>query len=532
MCVSSLPGGGPGAAATGRPGNNHCRRQGLTNERRKVKHLSTLILSVPAFTLKSTWLALGGANQTPRLTEPSLAVRNVAYGLSALPRGALIQSAELRVACELSGQGTFLIQGSPDLVQDLRLLIYPDMYGYYTDLTVPFSFRASIGVSGEGYHRVTAEVSSAVLTVEYTLSDIVYPEEAADAGPFRSAARSLLPRGILQFPDGSRMVIGAESILSFRIDQGIDDGPLLGRACAAMLSVRLANAAREWYPGGALRGEKPLLGSWLSLYLTGGTFSVPLGAFRLEEMTGEEEGLYLELRGFDAMAALLERPWQQVGLPASLKELTDRAAALSGLSAAGTLPCNGTVSSAVQPVPAEGGTIRKALASLCGAGGAFSMIGPDGTLEIRPVWPENETALAVGPEQILRLSHDESAFSFRHLAVQPADTAAAESRRLYSLDGSEPNGENTLLISGNPLFPDNSPQLSALAEPLKAALTGANWQALRMTWRWEPAACLGTPLTVTTAGGETIRTVLCGQSIIWEGGLRAEAYCGIPTDLF
>ena len=494
--------------------------------------MPTLTLSLSPFTLRSTWVGMANPGQYAQLTVPSEANRNVVYGVSALPRGAVVESAVLTVERTLSGPGTFLVQRSPELTQDLRALIQPEISGTFPDLTVNFFFQAA-ATGGSGFHEVRAEISSAELTISYTLPDDPAPEPKPDAAPFRAPARKLTPRGVLQFPDGSRLAVGAESILSFRVDQGVDDGPLLGKACAAMLSIRLANAEGEWMPGGSLRGRRPLLGAWLSLFLAGegenGPFSVPLGSFRLEEMAGEENGLFLELRGFDAMAASLEKPWQPLALPATLNELKNRAVALGGLPVSGSLPCNGGTSCAVQPVPAEGGTIREALANICGAGGAFALIAPDGTLRIRAVNTAGETPVQIGPDQTLRLAHDERAFSFRHLLVQPDGTAGAEDLRAFSLDESEPTGENALMIRRNPLFPYNSPQLGALSEPLKAALTGAGWQALSLTWRWEPAAVLGTPLEVTTRDGNVIRSVLCGQSISWDGGLRAEAWCGVET---
>ena len=248
-------------------------------------------------------------------------------------------------------------------------------------------------------------------------------------------------------------------------------------------------------------------------------------------MAGEEDGLFLELRGFDAMAAVLEKPYQPLQLPASLSALLGRAVSLGGLPVSGALPCNADTACSVQPVPAEGGTVRKALANICEAGGAFADITPDGAMRIRGVNTAGETPVRIGPDQILRLAHDERAFSFRHLLVQPDGTAGTEDLRSYSLDQSEPAGENALLIRRNPLFPYNSPQLSALAGPLKTALSGAAWQALQMTWRWEPAAVLGTPLEVTKPNGEVIRSVLCGQTLWWDGGLRAEAWCCVETGI-
>ena len=52
-----------------------------------------------------------------------------------------------------------------------------------------------------------------------------------------------------------------------------------------------------------------------------------------------------------------------------------------------------------------------------------------------------------------------------------------------------------------------------------------------MTWRWEPAAVLGAPLEVTKPNGEVIRSVLCGQTLWWDRGLRAEAWCCVETGI-
>ena len=152
-------------------------------------------------------------------------------------------------------------------------------------------------------------------------------------------------------------------------------------------------------------------------------------------------------------------------------------------------------------------------------------------MRIRAVNTAGETPVRIGPDQTLRLAHDERAFSFRHLLVQPDGTAGADSLRTFSLDESGPTGENALLIRRNPLFPDNSPLVGALGENLRTALAGASWQALSITWRWEPAAQLGTPLEVTTKDGNVIGSALYGQNLGWDGGLRAEAWCCVETEI-
>ena len=492
--------------------------------------MSTLILSVPPFILSSGWMVVAGQNITPVVSESFLARESAVFGLSALPRGARVESAVLSVAVSLTGPGEFLVQGSPELTQDLTGLIYANASGSFEDLALSFSFRARITSGSRGYHRVKAKVSSAVLTVGYDPPAEPPPDEAPQTPPFSAAARRLLPRGILQYPGGARQVIGPESILSFRLEQGVHDGPLLGCACAAMLSVRLANAAGEWHPGGALRGDRPLLGAWLSMYLTGegpvSSFGVPLGVFRLTEMSGGEDGLFLELRGYDAMAALLERPYLSGTLQMPLDRMLEHVLSLCGLPAEGGLLCNGSAFLSASPVPPEGGTLRQALANLCGAGGSFACVSREGNLIIRSMRTE-EAPFVVGPDQVYALSHDERVFSFRHLLVQPWGTSGPDSLRAFSLDGSGPTGENALVIRGNPLFANGADTLGA---GLKEAFTGASWQALTMVWRWDPSVVPGARLTVRTRDGGEIQTVLCGQTLSWDGGLTARAYCRVDAE--
>lgn len=490
--------------------------------------MSVLILPAAPFSLRSCWVSRGGA----AASLPSAARKDVRYAVSSLPRGCAVESASLAVCCDLPDGGTFLIAGSPLLSQDVTALLRTDGSGGYRDLTIPFFFRASAGQERRGFFEAFAAVTSAVLTVSYT-----GPSEGAEAPPdpslFSSPARDLLPEALLSFPDGSLQQVGPDSILSFRLDRGTDEGPLLGRACAAMLSVRLANTAGEWFPGGAMRQARPLLGAWLRLSLRAGEGgpAVLLGSFRIEEMEGSETGLFLELRGFDAMACRTDGPYvPPQTLPVTLSELLSHLAAQCGLQLSGALPVNGGVSCQATPAALPDCTFRQALGFICQAGGAFACVTPDGVLRVSPAFPQGG-AFAVPPEAVLSLSHDERTFSFAHLRVLPFETdGLGTALTLPPEDGTPLSGLDTLLIRDNPLFPRQVTQTFELARGLSQALSGAGWQALDLCWRGDPTVPPGAPLEVVTPRGARIFSLLTGETLLWDRGLSARARCPVRED--
>ncbi len=494
--------------------------------------ISTLILSLPPFTLRSAWLPYvltGGTFLT--YSEPRPASRTLTFSVSSLPAGAAVQSAVLTVSCALSGPGTFLVSGSPLLQQDLTSRLTPDGTGAYADLPVSFYFRAEADPDEKDHPEAAASVTRAELVIEYLEAGAAPAAPVSDSAPFLSAARSLLPCAVLHFPDGSRQALGPEAILSFRLDQGLDDGPLLGSACAAMLAIRLSNASREWYPGGALRGGRPLLGAWLSLSLRAGEQAapVPLGAFLIEEMSGGEDDLFLELRGFDAMASLPVIPYTRPQRLGTMDELLMDAAAQAGLVPDGSLFCNGSVQALSAPASPDE-TVRDAIAHLCQAGGSFSCISPDGRLSVRPAVPPAQGP-SVTPSEYLSCAHDERLFAFSHLGILPSGSGDGLFR-WYSLDESDRGGLNTVLIRDNPLFPFDLPDLTdTLARGLQSAFTGACWRSMDLSWRWRPDAVPGARLTVLTRGGTAFSSLLTGQSLCWDGALRARSFCPVDTAL-
>ena len=368
--------------------------------------MAVMILSAREFSLRSTWTGTetGGA---VRYTTPSLAREYVSFSVSQLPRGAVVRQAILRVTAYLGYTGGRLtINGAEGLARDVTDLIVSDSAGNYPDLTLAFAFRANGGQGGAGSHVSVTQVRSAVITVTYEPGDSAAADTKAAVWRAASApSRDLRPFASLRFPDGAEQALGPGEILSFRLDEGCEDGPLLGQAPAAVLSLRLANAAHEWYPGGSLRGDRALLGATLALRMRVqtdiGPVQVPLGSFVIDEMRGDEQDAWLELRGFDGMANALEAVWTDTAAyPALLSDILANIAAAAGLGVEGVLACNRDRVISRKPDWGENCTLRSALMQVCAAGGSFARVTRSGLLGIAPAYPDYGEALRLTPAHV------------------------------------------------------------------------------------------------------------------------------------
>ena len=496
--------------------------------------MATLYLNARDFYLKSTWTGTESGS-TVRYTTPSIAREYVTYAASQLPRGAAVQQAILRVSASIGYTGGILtVNGSTALEQEVTRLFIPDSAGNYPDLTLAFTYRAYGGQGGEGSHMSTTHVHSAVITVTYEAGD----SQAADtrAALWRAAcapSRGMAPFAALYFPDGSEQALGPGEIVSFQLDEGCGDGPLLGQAPAAVLSLRLANAGHEWYPGGSLRGSRALLGASVIMRMRVqtelGPVQVPLGTFYIDEMRGDENDAYLELRGFDAMANVLENVWNDTtSYPAMLTDILANIAAAAGIGVEGVLACNRSQVISRKPDWGEGCTLRRALMQVCGAGGAYAYITRTGRLGIAPARPDYGDALAMTAAHYMQLRHDEREFVFNRVTAWPRGTADPEDAVTDAVDAALPaRPQNTLTLRNNALLTGGNAQTQALLGGLKTMMTGARWQALRLTWRGDPQQTVGRAIFLTDQDGRVLRSFIAGQSLCWDRGFFARAVCRV-----
>ena len=496
--------------------------------------MATMYLSARGFYLKSTWTGTENGD-TVKYSTPSLAREYVRFSASQLPRGAAVQQAILRVSANFGYTGGSLkINNDSRLEREITGLFIPDSAGSFPDLTLTFTYRANGGQGGAGSHMSSTHVTSAVITVTYDEGD----SQSADTREalWRAAclpSREMAPFAALRFPDGSEQALGPGEIVSFQLDEGCSDGPLLGQAPAALLSLRLANAAHEWYPGGSLRGARELLGASLSLRMRVGTdqgpVQVPLGTFYIDEMRGDEGDAYLELRGFDAMANALEAAWtDRMSYPALLTDILAGIVSAAGIGVEGVLACNRDQVISARPDWGKNSTLRQALMQVCAAGGAFARVTREGRLGIAPAFPDYAEALPLAPAVYMRMRHDERRFAFNRVTAWPRGTSDPADAVTSAVSASVPaRPQNTLTLRGNGLLTGNNSQTRALLNGLKSAFGGAEWQALYLTWRGDPQQTVGRAVSLTDQDGRELRSVIAGQSLCWDRGFYAKAVCRV-----
>ena len=496
--------------------------------------MAVLYLNARSFWLKSTWTG-SGSGDSVSYTQPSLAREYVSYSASQLPRSARVLQAILRVQASIGYTGgTLTVNGDTALERDISALFRPDSGGIYPDLTLTFAYRAYGNAGGAGSHMSSTRIVSAVITVDYEADDGAAADtrEAVWQAACRPS-RDMAPFAALRFPDGSGQALGPGDIISFQLDEGCADGPLLGQAPAALLSLRLANAGHEWYPGGSLRGDRALLGATLALRMRvltdAGAVYVPLGTFFIDEMRGDEGDAYLELRGFDAMANGLEALWTDTtAYPALLTDILANIAAAAGIGTEGVLYCNRDRVIQARPDWGDGCTLRSALMQVCAAGGSYACVTREGLLAIRPARPAGTDTLALAPAQYMRLRHDERVFSFNRVTAWPrgvTDPADAVTDALAPALAALP--QNTLTLRGNALLTGQNEQTRGLLAGLKNAMDGAGWQALDLRWRGDPQRTVGQAIMLTDQDGRTIRTMAAAQSLCWDRGFYMRTVCRV-----
>ena len=77
----------------------------------------------------------------------------------------------------------------------------------------------------------------------------------------RAAERDLCARAKLTFSTGASVWAEGESVVSFTVREGADSPLLPGNVLCAEYELELANDDGQWRSGGALRGNRPLLGA-------------------------------------------------------------------------------------------------------------------------------------------------------------------------------------------------------------------------------------------------------------------------------
>lgn len=351
-----------------------------------------------------------------------------------------------------------------------------------------------------------------------------------------ATARDLSVRGTITFSDASTFSLTTAHIKAFSVDEGSDNGLLLGTAASAYLRLTLANAAGEWLPGGSLLGAKSLTGSWIALevgvYITSAYSYNPVGTFRISKTESVEGGTSIDLIGNDAMLSALSGRFTDLQTyPRTVDQILTYLAGAAGVSISGSLLCNGSVSIAVKPDWGDSCTYRQALGYIASVGGCFARVTRAGAFEVVPCY-NGTVDIALTTDHYTALKRHEDAFALNRIVIIPRGaTGTTATTEAAIVSGTAAAPSNTIEIEDNPLCREGAAALATIASGLLTALTGMTLMALDATYRGDPTLLIGDRLTLTDTRSVVTTTTLAHQTLDFSSGFKADIACGIETGM-
>ena len=510
--------------------------------------MAKMYLPVQQFGIRSSWQASRAAGSgTWSYTTPSTARKSIVFQASNLPIGSTVQTAVLTYTNIYSTtSGVITCRGIPGTTSrsiNVADIIETDADGHFQDFSVEFTYQANghyptSSTASSGTYDSTATVQLCQVEVNYTSgTETGYDAEEYMAAA-KAASREIRPRGVITYADGAYQPLTPEDIINFEINEGTDDGILLGQALTAKMQLQLANIHGEWLPGGACRGERSIKGATVTLEIglmvDGNYMYTPAGIFVIEEIAGMEGSPYIELKGHDMMTAIMESHKFADGLtyPATINQIFQEIITQSGFGVEGLPYINTAVRLAKKPDWGEECTLRQALGFVMSATASYAFMSRDGKIGVKPAWESDpERTLELEPEHYLNLEYNENSFTFNRISIAPRNAKSDSDNIVSAVDSSiEERQSNTLYIEDNPIMTKGWTTNQQIADGIKTAMTGANWHGMKAQWRGNPSVTIGTRITLTDTRGEDTETTIAFQCLRWTKGFSATAECSIDSD--
>lgn len=337
-----------------------------------------------------------------------------------------------------------------------------------------------------------------------------------------SPARTLSVSARLTFPTGTVAELDGGDILNFTIEEGADSALLPGAVLSSEVTLELANDAGQWNYGGSIRGERPLVGATVALFLCADTDALPCGVFIITSVRAQERSGKICLSGSDSIPQELSLPFQDdLVYPATLESLWQHLVGQTRYVWSGSLPNGSAIVDA--PPNWNGASLRRAAGWIAQAAGCFVRVDREGNLQILPCLGGEIHALT--PEAYM--SYTDGCASYGPVEALQVTPAGAEDPLTVS-DG-DGTGE-TLSIQGNPLYQSEAPNLNALISGTLAQLKGLHLHKGEFRWRGDPEVRVGSRVALTDTLSNVSEIIVTRQTLRYCDGFSATCSCEIPED--
>ena len=334
----------------------------------------------------------------------------------------------------------------------------------------------------------------------------------------RAAERDLCARAKLTFSTGASVWAEGESVVSFTVREGADSPLLPGNVLCAEYELELANDDGQWRSGGALRGNRPLLGATAELFVRCGGEDAACGVFVVDEVRMDERGGTVRLCGGDSIGSEMAAEFRdELSYPAALSQIWAALVAQTRYEWDGELP-NGAAIVDARP-EWNGASLRRAAGWIAQAAGCFVRVGRAGALEVVPCRAGAEAALTA--DDYLTMVDGMDVYGpVTGLRVTPM--GAEEAAEISDGDG------EIVTVTENPLFQSGAAHLTALMRGMLDELSGLVLRRMEVNWRGDPALGVGARIALTDTFGGEHAGVITRQTLRFERGFSAECACETP----
>ena len=350
-----------------------------------------------------------------------------------------------------------------------------------------------------------------------------------------ATSRELDIRGMITLPDATIINLTNSHIMAYTMDEGGASIPL-GSAASSSYTLELSNAQGEWFPGGSIIDYKSILGALVSVEIgvkhDGAYEYKPAGVWYVHKPSGKEGGTRYALRGNDALFTSHDDKYDDSAINYSasttVTTILDHIKGL-GVTIGGTLACNATAVIASRPDWGANCTIRQALSFIAGVGGCFVAVDRTGALQLVKV-NSGAAAKSISTVSYMELENDNTYFAFNRVKIMPRGATAGAAYIEAALQPAPEAGNNTIVITDNPLFAAGAANLQTMATALATALSGYSLDLMTFSHRGDPTMVLGDKVTITDRRGETITTPIIQQTMQFGAGFRSTISCRISLE--
>lgn len=334
----------------------------------------------------------------------------------------------------------------------------------------------------------------------------------------RAAERDLCARAKLTFSTGASVWAEGERVVSFTVREGADSPLLPGNVLCAEYELELANDDGQWRSGGALRGNRPLLGATAELFVRCGGEDAACGVFVVDEVRMDERGGTVRLCGGDSIGSEMAVEFRdELSYPAALSQIWAALVAQTRYEWDGELP-NGAAIVDARP-EWNGASLRRAAGWIAQAAGCFVRVGRAGALEAVPCRAGAEVALTA--DDYLTMVDGMDVYGpVTGLRVTPM--GAEEAAEISDGDG------EIVTVTENPLFQSGAAHLTALMRGMLDELSGLVLRRMEVNWRGDPTLGVGARIALTDTFGGEHAGVITRQTLRFERGFSAECACETP----